>query len=479
MVAERVEVTSRRAGTEEAWTWASEGKGEFTLAPAGREEAGTDVVLRMKPDAEEFLDPWRLQAIVRKWADHVTIPITIARDGEDEPANEGTALWRKPKADVTEEAYAGFYRHLAHALDRPWATLHWRAEGTLEFSALLFVPGAKPFLAVEEARESRVRLHVRRMFITEEAGLLPPWLRFVRGVVDTEDLPLNVSREMLQATPVLARIRKAVTNRVLSELRARAKDAADYAGFWENFGPVLKEGVWEDAEHREEIAALLRFRSSAVEGWTSLADYVGRMKEGQEAIYVLVGDDAAALAGSPQLEGFRARGVEVLLLPDGIDAFWPERLGKFEGRPIRSVTQGAVDLSKIAGDAPAGEAADVAALLPLLRDALKDEVSEVRATERLVESAAVLAAPEHGPDLQMRRMLRRAGRSFGGGLPVLEVNPRHALIRRLADPAVSRDELVETAGVLLDVARIQDGDAPRDPADFARRVAAALASGPS
>ncbi|WP_137179834.1 molecular chaperone HtpG [Roseomonas sp. AR75] len=476
MVADRVEVTSRRAGAEDAWCWASEGKGDYTLAPASRAEAGTDIVLHMKSDAEEFLDPWRLQAIIRKWADHITIPITVLRDGKDEPANEGTALWRKPRAEVTADQYRDFYRHVAHAFDEPWATLHWRAEGTLDFSALLFIPGAKPFMAVEETRESRVRLHVRRMFITEEAALLPNWLRFVQGVVDTEDLPLNVSREMLQATPVLARIRKAATGRVLSELKAKAKDADDYAKFWENFGPVLKEGVWEDAEHRKDIAMLLRFRSSALDGWASLADYVARMKEGQEAIYFLVGEDPAALAKSPQLEGFRAKGVEVLLLSDGIDAFWPEQLGSFEEKPIRSITQGSVDLSAVAGDAPAGEAADVTLLLPRLQEALKEDVSAVRATDRLVDSAVVLAAPEHGPDLQMGRMLRRAGRSFGGGLPVLEVNPRHPLIRKLAEGAATDTALGESAGLLLDLARVQDGEAPRDPAGFARKVAAALAS---
>jgi molecular chaperone HtpG len=475
MVADRVEVTSRRAGTDEAWCWASEGKGDYTLAPATREEAGTDIVLHIKSDAEEFLEPYRLQAIIRKWADHIAIPITVARDGEDEPANEGTALWRKPKSEVTEEQYADFYRHVAHAFDTPAATLHWRAEGSMEFSALLFVPGMKPFQAVEGDRESRVRLHVRRMFITDQANLLPSWLRFVQGVVDTEDLPLNVSREMLQSTPVLARIRKAVTNRVLSELKTQAKDATKYEAFWDNFGPVLKEGVWEDAEHRKNVAALLRFRSSAVESWTSLADYVSRMKEGQEAIYILLGDEAGALAKSPQLEGFRAKGVEVLLLSDGIDAFWPERLGTFEDKPIRSITQGTVDLSKVAGGAEVAEAADVTLLLPLLKDALKEEVSEVRATDRLVDSAVVLAAPEHGPDLHMQRMLRRAGRGAGGGLPVLEVNPRHPLIRKLAETASTDTALFEKAGLLLDLARVQDGDVPRDPAGFARQVAAALA----
>jgi molecular chaperone HtpG len=337
----------------------------------------------------------------------------------------------------------------------------------------------KPFQAVEGERESRVRLHVRRMFITDEAALLPPWLRFVQGVVDTEDLPLNVSREMLQATPVLARIRRAVTGRVLSELKTKAKDAESYASFWENFGPVVKEGVWEDAEHRKDLAPLLRFRSSAVEGWTSLADYVARMKPGQDAIYVLLGDQAAALAKSPQLEGFRAKGVEVLLLTDQIDSFWPERLEKFEEKPIRSITQGSIDLSAVEGAAQEGEAADLSRLLPLLKDALKDHVADVRGTDRLVDSAVVLAAGEMGPDLQMQRLIRRAGRGFpgGSGLPVLEVNPRHALIRRLAEQAATETDLADSAGMLLDLARVQDGDTPRDPVAFARRVAEALAIG--
>ncbi|NGM21201.1 molecular chaperone HtpG [Roseomonas stagni] len=476
MVADRVEVTSRRAGSEEAWLWASDGRGEYTLAPAERAEAGTDIVLHIKEDATEFLEPFRLQSIIRKWADHITIPITVARDGKDEPANEGTALWRKPKSEITAERYTEFYRHLGHVFDEPWATLHWRAEGQIDFTALLFIPGMKPFQAVEGERESKVRLHVRRMFITDEAELLPPWLRFVHGVVDTEDLPLNVSREMLQATPVLARIRRAVTNRVISELKTKAKDAEAYTKFYENFGSILKEGVWEDSEHRKDLAGLLRFKSSAVEGWTTLADYVARMKEGQEAIYYLAGDDAAALAQSPQLEGFRAKGVEVLLMAENIDAFWPERLDKFEEKPLRSITQGSIDLSKVAGEAAEqGEAADLSRLLPLVKDALGEDVSEVRATDRLVDSAVVLAAPEYGPDLQMQRLLKRAGRAAGAGAPILEINPRHPLIRKLAEKAAGEADLKDEAGLLLDLARLQDGDVPRDPVGFAKRVAAALA----
>jgi molecular chaperone HtpG len=283
---------------------------------------------------------------------------------------------------------------------------------------------------------------------------------------------------MLQATPVLARIRRAVTSRVLSELTTRAKEPEEYAKFWENFGPILKEGLWEEADARKEVATLARFRSSAVEGWTSFGDYVGRMKPGQDAIYILVGDDTAALANSPQLEGFRAHGVEVLLLADQIDSFWPERLGSFEDKPIRSITQGTVDLSNITGDAAAmGEAADVSLLLPALTAALKDAVAEVRATDRLVDSAVVLAASQYGPDLQMQRLLRRAGRMTGGGLPTLEINPRHPLIRKLAAQAAAEADLTDSAGLLLDLARVQDGDSPRDPAGFARQVAAALSGG--
>ena len=476
MVAERVEVTSRKAGAEDAWTWASEGRGEFTMASASRDVAGTSIVLHMKADASEYLEPTRLEAVVRKWADHITLPITIARDGRDEAANEGTALWRKGKSEVSEADYEGFYRHLGNFFGKPWATLHWRAEGAMEFAALLFIPDSKPFMPVEDERVSKLRLHVRRMFITDDAGLLPPWLRFVQGVVDTEDLPLNVSREMLQTTPVLARIRKAVTNRVLTELKTAAKDTERYKTFWTNFGAVLKEGVWEDSEHRAELGPLLRMRSSAVEGLTSLPEYLARMKQGQEAIYFLAGENADALGRSAQLEGFRARGVEVLLLEDPIDSFWPERLDAFEGKKLRSITQGAEDLSKIAAEnAPEGEAPDVAELIAALKAALGEAVSEVRATDRLVDSAVVLAAGS-GPDLQMQRLLKRSGRAGPEATPVLEINPRHALVAALRSQLAAGADVAEQAGLLLDLARVQDGEPPKDPAGFARRIERLLTS---
>jgi molecular chaperone HtpG len=471
MAADRVEVTSRKAGSEEAFTWSSDGGESFSIIPATRERPGTDVLLHVKADATDFLEPIRLEAIVRKWADHITLPITIARDGKDQPANEGTALWRRPRSEVTEQSYNEFYRHLGHIFDAPWATLHWRAEGTLDFWALLFIPGARPFDFLESDRESHVRLHVRRMFITDKAELLPAWLRFVQGVVDTEDLPLNVSREMLQSTPVLGRIRKALIGRVLSELKTKAKEAQDYAKFWENFGLVMKEGIWEDTEHRDEIAPLMRFRSSRVEGWTSLPDYVNRMQPGQDEIYYLLGEDTDALRNSPQLEGFQAKDQEVLLLADPIDAFWPERLSTFEGKRPVSVTQATADAGQ------AAELPDISVLTAALKSALGDEVSEVRATARLTDSAVVLSAGTKGPDLQLQRMMRRAGRGGLQAPPVLEVNPRHAVTEALGKRVEDKPLIEQAARTLLDLARVQEGELPKDPAAFARRVTTLLAGG--
>jgi molecular chaperone HtpG len=469
MVADRVEVTSRKAGSDEAFTWASEGAGQFTLAPATRDQPGTDVVLHIKSDASEYLEPVRLETVIRKWADHITLPITVTHDGKDQPANEGTALWRKAKSETSEQSYKEFYRHLGHFFDDPWATLHWRAEGTLEYFCLLFIPSMKPFEVVEGDRDAHVRLHVRRMFITDKADLLPHWLRFVSGVVDTEDLPLNVSREMLQTTPVLARIRRALIGRVMAELKTRAKESDDYIKFYENFGPILKEGVWEDAEHRAEIAPLLRFKSSTQDGWTSLPDYVARMADDQDTIYYLSGDQAEALKTSPQLEGFRAKGLEVLLMADPIDAFWPERLDSFEDKKLRSVTQAAEDLGKDE-DLP-----DVSPLLAAMKTALGDRVADVRATGRLTGSAVVLASNNAGPDLAMQRLMRRAGRAMMPAKPILEINPRHKLIAALSAKLEDTTLISEAAETLLDLAQVQEGDLPADAAAFARRVTTLLA----
>ena len=473
MVADRVEVTSRRAGTDAAHKWSSEGTGGYRIEAATRETPGTDIVLHVKSDADEFLEPVRLETILRKWADHISVPVEIERDGKFQKANEGTALWRRRKADIAEKDYTDFYRHLGHMFDEPWATIHWSAEGTVEFSALLFIPGRSPFPVTEDDRESHVRLHVKRMFITDDAKLLPTWLRFVEGVVDTEDLPLNVSREMLQSTPVLARIRKALVNRVLGELKTRAKEAETYRGFIEQHGPMLKEGIYDDADHRNEIAALARFRSTHGEELTSLDDYVTRMQEGQKDIYYITGEDPARLAASPQIEGLRAKGYEVLLLSDQIDFFWPERLGTYEGHKLVHAGQ-ARDMFDVA-ETPE----PLKALIDSLKSALGEQVGEVRASTRLTDSPAALAAGEAQPDLALQRLLRRAGRPSFAPPPALELNPAHRLIEGLVSRAAAGEAIDDWAALLLDLARIQDGESPVDPARFARLVADRMAGNPA
>jgi molecular chaperone HtpG len=464
MVADKVEVISRKADAADAWEWVSEGRGLYTLKPATREEAGTTIILHMKQDADEFLEPLRLKTIIRKWADHVALPIELEQDGKFSPVTEGTALWRRARTDVSEQDYASFYRHLGHSFDAPWATIHWRAEGTLEFSALLFIPSAKPFMPVEEQHDSKVRLHVKRMFITDGAKLLPSWLSFVVGVVDTEDLPLNVSREILQSTPVLERIRKALINRVLSELKSKAKDAEDFKPFLTNFGNVLKEGLYEDTGHAAEIAGLLRFVSTKEEG-TTLDDYIARMPEGQNEIYYLAGDDSAALKASPQLEGFAEKGYEVLLLSDPIDAFWPTRTDSYKDKKFKSASQSGA----LFAQAEASEA--IGAICKALQTALGDKVSEVTVSTRLKDSPAMLVANDMGPDLAMQRLLRRAGRPIFGLPPKLEINPEHKLIQALA----GRETPTEEAALLFDLAKLQEGDLPENPAAFVRQIAAQLA----
>jgi molecular chaperone HtpG len=464
MVADEVEVISRKIGSAEAWSWRSAGRGQYTLTPASRDEPGTTIILHTKPDAEDFLEPLRVETIIRKWADHIAIPIELEKDGKFTPITEGTALWRKPKSDISKNDYAEFYRHLGHMFDEPWATIHWRAEGTLEFSALLFIPSSKPFMPVEDTRDSKVRLHVKRMFITDDAKLLPSWLSFVAGIVDTEDLPLNVSREILQTTPVLDKIRKALVNRVLSELKTKAKDAEDFKTFQDNFGTTLKEGIYEDTGHAAEIAALIRFTSTTHES-TTLDEYISRMPEGQDAIYYLAGGEGIELKNSPQLEGFAAKGFEVLLLSDAIDAFWPSRLDSFKDKKLKSASQA----SSLFAAAEASES--ITALCAALAKALGSKISDVTASTRLKDNPAMLVAGDSGPDLAMQRLLRRAGRPVYGPPPKLEINPDHALIKTLA----AREVTDADAALLLDLAKLQEGDLPENPTEFVRAVAAALA----
>ncbi len=487
MVADRVVVLTRRAGEDQGWRWESDGKGEFTVSEAAGLPRGTRVTLHLRDGDDEYLDEHRISGIVRKYSDHIALPILFGEGDGAKTLNTASALWMRQKNTITDEQYKEFYHHVGHAFDEPWLTIHWRAEGAIEYTNLLFVPSVKPFDLFDPKRAHRVKLYVRRVFITEGAdGLVPPYLRFVKGVVDSEDLPLNISREMLQHNPMLAKIRAGITRRVLSELARKAGDEG-YPAFWENFGAVLKEGLYEDYEHREEILKLLRFRSTHGEGLVSLEDYMGRMKEGQDAIYTISGDDVAGLLKSPQLEGFRAKGVEVLLLTDPVDEFWVPAVAAYKDKPFKSVTRGGADLGRIkAADEPPKEtppADDMGSLIALLKLTLGDAVKDVRASERLTDSPVCLVADENDMDMHLERLLKQHKQLAGAGLGatrILEVNPTHPLIRRLAAESAregAASHLEDAAWLLLDQARIVEGDPLPDAPAFARRLAAMMQKG--
>ncbi len=486
MVAAKIEVFSRRAGEAEGWRWASEGTGEFTLAPAENVSRGTRIVLHLRPDADEFLDAARLKGIVARYSDHVALPILLKKPGaKEEKLNEAAALWMRPKNDITSQQYAEFYRFVSHGFDSPRLTIHWRAEGKIDYTALLFVPGARPLDLFHPERKHRLKLYVRRVFITDDcADILPGYLRFLQGIVDSEDLPLNISREMLQHNPLLAKIRAALVKRSLAELAKMAgKEPETYAGFWNDFGAVLKEGLYEDSEQRESLLKLARFRSTAGEGLVSLADYAGRMKPGQDAIYYISAESVEAAAKSPQIEGFTARGIEVLLLADPVDEFWIPAVGAFEGKTLKSVTRGGSDLEKIAlpedrkKSAEEPQPAGTDALIALLRLTLGDAVKDVRASTRLDASAVCLVAEEGDMDIHLERLLKQHGQVSKAAKRVLEVNPRHPLIGGLAkrlSAKGSAEEVTEAAWLLLDQARIVQGEPVGDVSAFARRLDAAL-----
>jgi molecular chaperone HtpG len=490
MVADQVEVVSRKAGATEAWRWVSDGKGEFTVEAGERASRGTTIVLHLREDATEFVEPSRLREIVKTYSDHVALPIVLDHKGKEETLNAASALWMRPKSEIKPEQYKEFYHHVGHAGDEPWLTLHWKAEGRIEYTGLLFVPSAKPFDLFDPLRKHRLKLYVRRVFITDDCQeLLPPWLRFVRGVIDSEDLPLNISREMLQSNPMLARIRGQIVKRALAELQKKAKDAPEeYAKFWENFGAVLKEGLYEDRDERDPLLALARFRSTAAEGLVSLEDYTSRMKAGQEAIYTIAGDNLDLLKKSPQLEGFRAKGVEVLLLTDPVDEFWAPALGKYKDWIFKSATRGGADLAKIGGlEAEKKNGADTAkpdpnaaSLVAMFKLALGEAVKDVRLSERLTDSPVCLVADEGDLDIHMERMLRQHRQLDELSKRILEINPRHPLVARLASH-IGKDGasavISDVAWVLLDQARIIEGESLPDPAAFSRRLSALLEKG--
>jgi len=476
MVADRIVVTSRRAGSDEVWTWSSSGGAGFEIAPASAEDSarvtrGTEIVLHLKPDAKKYLEAHEIERIVGAYSDNIQFPILLqGEEGEPRQINSASALWQRSKSELTPEDYAKAYKQIAHAFDEPAMTLHYRAEGRYSYAVLLFAPSSKPFDLFEPQRKGHVKLYVRRVFITDDADLLPSYLRFMRGVVDSEDLPLNLSREMLQNNPQLAQIRKAVTGRVVSELEQLSdKDPENFSKIWDAFGAVIKEGLYEDFERREKLLALARFTTTSGEK-RSLKQYLADAKPNQTEVYFLAGDSLERLKSNPKLESAAARGIEVLLLTDAVDAFWTSAPLDFEGKPLKSLSQGDIDFGLIPPlDDHKDEAkpeTDEASVIATIKATLGDRVSDVRASQRLTSSASCLVAGSHGPDRELERILAQQNRG-AATKPILEINLRHPLVAAISG---AQDAAADLSFLLLEQAQILDGELPEDPAAFAGRL---------
>ena len=494
IVADRISVESRRAGLkpEEGVRWTSEGAGDFEIETITRERRGTDVTLHLREGEEEFLAHWRLKSIIGKYSDHISLPILMRKEQWDkdkneyvatdewETVNKAAALWTRAKSDITDAQYQEFYKQISHDSEAPLAYTHNRVEGRTEYTQLLYVPAKAPFDLWNRDKRGGVKLYVKRVFIMDDAeALMPVYLRFVKGVIDSADLPLNVSRELLQESRDVKAIREGSTKRVLAMLEDVAENQQDkYAAFWGEFGAVLKEGIGEDHANQERLAKLLRFASTHADAGVSFTDYTGRMKEGQESIYYITADTLAAAKSSPQLEIFRKKGIEVLLLVDRVDEWMLSHLYEFDGKPLANVTRGGVDLGKLQDEAEKKQAAAAAdafkPVLERLKASLKDRAKDVRVTTRLVDSPACLVVEEGDMSAHLSRLLKQAGQSAPKAQPVLEVNAEHALVKRLADSDVAQQRFDDLAHILFDQAVLAEGGQLEDPAAYVKRVNALL-----
>ena len=498
IVADRITVESRRAGAPvvDGVRWSSDGTGEFDVADIERAERGTSVTLHLKEDAHDYLNAWKLKSIINKYSDHISLPIMMGKEewkdgendqpgamlatGEWETVNQAAALWTRAKKDITQEQYDEFYKQISYDSQSPLATTHNRVEGSTEYTQLLFIPGKAPMDLFNRDKAAGIKLYVKRVFIMDEAqALLPTYLRFVKGVVDSADLPLNVSRELLQESRAVKAIRDGCTKRVLSMIEDLASNEAEkFSTFYSEFGAVLKEGLGEDFANRDRLAKLLRFVSTTTDTVTvSLADYKARMKEGQDAIYYITADTLAAAKSSPQLEIFRKKGIEVLLMADRVDEWALNYLHDFDGTPMQSVAKGAVDLGKLQDEdekkAAEEDQTKFKPVLDRLKEALKEKATDVRATTRLVDSPACLVVQDGDMSTQLARMLKQAGQPVPEVKPILEVNAQHPLVKKL-ETSENFDDL---AHILFDQALLAEGGLPEDPAAYVRRVNQLLARG--
>lgn len=479
IVADKVSLTTRRAGlgAEHGVRWESAGEGDFSLETVEKPSRGTEIVLHLKEGEDEFLADWRLQSIIRKYSDHITLPIVMKAEGKDEDhtVNQANALWARPKSEITQEQYDEFYKHVAHDFEAPLAHVHARVEGRQEYTQLLYIPARAPFDLWDRERRHGVKLYVRRVFIMDDAEqLMPSYLRFVRGVIDSSDLPLNVSREILQASRDIESIRAGSVKKVLDLLDGL--EAEKYATFWKEFGLVLKEGVGEDHANKERIAKLLRFATThadTADQTVSLADYIGRMKEGQDKIYYLTAETFAAAKNSPHLEVFRKKGIEVLLLSDRVDEWMVSSLPEFEGKQLQSVAKGGLDLGSLEDEqekeAQKMEADEFKDLLEKMQQSLGDKVKEVRVTHRLTDSASCLVADSGDLSANLERMLKAAGQKVPSSKPILEINPGHPMVKKLK-AEMGQERFGDWSHILFDQALLAEGGQLEDPAGFVHRL---------
>ena len=483
MVAETVEVVTRRIGDESAWTWTSDGKGEYEITPGQRDAAGTTVTLHLSDAGKEYADRWRIEEIIRKYSNHIAFPIhlhyteagqhggTVDKEAQ---VNSALALWRRPKSELKDEDYQEFYKTLSHDAEGPFHWIHLAVEGALAYTTLFFIPAHAPFDPFRYDYQPGVKLYIKRVFITEsEKELLPVYLRFVRGIIDSEDLPLNVSREILQKNRVMESIRSSSVRKILQELALVAKDAARYAVFWAEFGRVLKEGMLQDYEHKDQLLELLRYKSTTVAGWTSLAEYRDRMQKDQKAIYFITGGKEAGLRNSPLLETYNARGIEVLVMDDEIDEIVAGSIDKFMEVELKAVNRSATS-EDLKTDADTTRAAAIEPLVKKVKTSLGDLVKDVRASSRLADSPSCIVVDEKDPTMQMQQILKMMGnRDVAEVKPILELNPTHPIVTKLAATA-DQATIDDTSLLLLEQALLVEGAELKDPAGFVKRLNRAL-----
>ena len=476
MVADKVEILTRRAGEDKAWFWVSNGVDGFEIREAEKKTNGTEIKLFLKQDEKNYTDSIYLRQIIRTYSDHINYPIVLCLgEAGEETVNSASALWTRNKAEITPEQYKEFYHHVSKNFDEPWMTLHFKAEGSIEYTGLLYIPGTAPYDLFQPDRKQGLKLYVNRVFISEKVEeLLPSYLRFVRGIIDSSDLPLNISREMLQQSPLIAKIRQGTVSRILKELKKRSKDYEDYKKFWDAFGIAFKEGIYEDFANREEIAGLSRFVSTNDTGkLTSLDDYIGRAQPEQKAIYYITGDDVKTLVNNPQLEAFKEKGLEVLLLTDPIDEFWTQTLGTYKTFAVKHVSQADIDLS-FKREGQKAEEGDLKKLTDLLGEMFKNEVGKVTTTDKLTKSPVSLTVEAGQMSIHLERLMRNHQQQTAfASTRLLELNPYHPLIIRLAEAMgdeALKPKVEEVAWLLLDQAKIAEGECISDPSFYSEKM---------